>query len=370
MLWNRIVAVVLALVPLVSGGSACGAQQLALDQIRLPEGFSIDVYARVPNARSMTLSADGVVYVGSRRGDRVYAVVDDDGDQRGDRVVTIDRGLNTPNGVAWRDGDLYVAEINRILRYDDIDARLDDPPAPVVVRDDYPRESHHGWKFIRFGPDGMLYVPVGAPCNICLSDNPLFASITRMAADGSGREVFAHGVRNSVGFDWHPETGELWFTDNGRDHLGDDLPADELNRAPRAGLHFGYPFCHQGDLADPEYGSRRGCPEFTPPALKMGAHVAGLGMRFYTGAMFPNEYRHDIFVAQHGSWNRSSKVGYRIVRVRVDGSRVVGYEPFAEGWLQGERAWGRPVDVLVMPDGALLVSDDAAGAVYRISYGG
>lgn len=362
----RVAAVAFAEVMIVA--AACGAQEPQLERIRLPTGFSIDLYARVPNARSMTLSADGVLYVGTRRGGRVYAVVDDDGDQRGDRVLTVDSGLNTPNGVAWRDGDLYVAEINRILRYDGIDARVEDPPDPVVVRDDYPREGHHGWKFIRFGPDGLLYVPVGAPCNICLPENPLFASITRMATDGSSREVFASGVRNSVGFDWHPESGDLWFTDNGRDHLGDDLPADELNRAPRAGLHFGYPFCHQGDLPDPEFGSRRRCQEFTPPALKMGAHVAGLGMRFYTGTMFPAQYRHDIFVAQHGSWNRSSKVGYRVLRVRVDGDRVVGSEPFAEGWLQGERAWGRPVDVLVMPDGALLVSDDAAGAVYRISY--
>ncbi len=350
---------------------ACGQERLPINKIRLPEGFRIEVFAAdVPNARSMTLSPNGILYVGTRREGVVYAVVDANSDHVADTVHTIARGLEMPNGVAWQYGALYVAEVNRVLRFDNIDERLTNPPDAIIVRDDYPTERHHGWKYIRFGPDGLLYAQVGAPCNICLSENPLFASITRMSVTEPRREVFAHGVRNSVGFDWHPETDELWFTDNGRDRLGDDLPPDELNRAPEGGLHFGYPFCHGGDIADPEFGSQRDCAEFTPPAQKLGPHVAPLGMRFYTGEMFPDEYHHDIFIAEHGSWNRSRKIGYRITRVQLQRDRVVSYESFAEGWLEGENAWGRPVDVLVMPDGSLLVSDDEAGAIYRIVYEG
>ncbi|HUO87423.1 MAG TPA: PQQ-dependent sugar dehydrogenase, partial [Thermoanaerobaculia bacterium] len=277
-------------------------------------------------------------------------------------------GLRMPNGVAWRQGDLYVAEVSRILRFPGIDERLEDPPEPVVVADDYPSDRHHGWKFIAFGPDGWLYVPVGAPCNICDPDDPIYASITRLRPDGSGREIFAHGVRNTVGFDWHPDSGVLWFTDNGRDRMGDDVPPDELNRAPREGMDFGYPHCHGRDVVDPELGHPGACAASEPPAAELGAHVAALGIRFYTGEMFPAEYRHDAFHAEHGSWNRSSKIGYRVMRTKLDGERVEAVEPFATGWLQGEEDWGRPVDVLVMPDGALLVSDDKAGAIYRISY--
>ncbi len=351
--------------------SPARSQELPIETLQLPEGFRISLYARVPDARSMALSPGGILYVGTREGDgEVYAVTDADGDGNGERVVTIAEGLNVPNGVAWRDGSLYVAEIGRILRYDGIDERLDAPPEPVVLANDYPTERHHGWKFIRFGPDGWLYVPVGAPCNICEPQSP-FASITRLRPDGSGREAYARGVRNSVGFDWHPETGDLWFTDNGRDRLGDDVPPDELNRAPEPDLHFGYPFCHGGDIPDPEFGDARPCSEFVPPAQNLGPHVAGLGMRFYTGEMFPAEYRNQIFIAEHGSWNRSQKIGYRVMLVRLDESgSPVSYEPFVQGWLQGEEEWGRPVDVLVMPDGALLVSDDEAGAIYRITYEG
>ncbi|MGH7564811.1 MAG: PQQ-dependent sugar dehydrogenase [Gemmatimonadota bacterium] len=345
--------------------------QEPLETIRLPDGFRISLYARVPNARSMAISPNGILYVGTRDGNGdVYAVTDPDGDGTGDRVTTIAEGLNTPNGVAWREGSLYVAETNRILRYDGIDERLDAPPEPVVIADDYPTESHHGWKFIRFGPDGWLYVPVGVPCNICDPESP-FGTITRIRPDGSGREIYARGLRNSVGFDWHPETGVLWFTDNGRDRMGDDVPPDELNRAPEPGLDFGFPHCHGGDIPDPEFGDARPCSGFTPPAQKLGPHVAGLGMRFYTGEMFPAGYRNQIFIAEHGSWNRSEKIGYRVMLVRLnDSNEPVSYEPFAEGWLQGEEEWGRPVDVLVMPDGALLVSDDEAGAIYRIIYEG
>jgi glucose/arabinose dehydrogenase len=261
-----------------------------------------------------------------------------------------------------------VAEVNRVLRYDDIESRLSNPPAPVVVNDSFPTDEHHGWKFIGFGPDGMVYVPVGAPCNVCELSDERYASVMRMKFDGTGLEVFASGVRNTVGFDWHPETKELWFTDNGRDWLGDDVPPDELNRAPEKGLHFGYPYCHGASISDPEFGQKLGCDKFVPPLAELGSHVASLGMRFYTGSMFPQEYRNQIFIAEHGSWNRSIPIGYRITLVRLDGNRAVKYEVFAEGWLQGRSAWGRPVDVLVMPDGALLVSDDKAGVIYRISY--
>jgi glucose/arabinose dehydrogenase len=317
----------------------------------------------------LALSPGGVLYVGQReRGGKVHAVVDRDKDGKADAVHVVADGLNVPNGVAWRDGSLYVAEINRILRFDDIDARLSAPPKPVVVSERYPSDRHHGWKFIRFGPDGKLYVPVGAPCNICKSEDRVYAAITRMAPDGSGFEIVAHGVRNTVGFDWHPRTRELWFTDNGRDLLGDDLPPDELNRAPKDGLHFGYPFCHGRGIADPEFGKQRPCSDFVPPARELRPHIAALGMRFYTGTMFPAEYRGQILFAEHGSWNRSQKIGYRLSLARLEGDTVASYEAFAEGWLQGEEAWGRPVDVEVAADGAPLVSDDRAGAVYRISY--
>lgn len=344
---------------------------LPLDRIELPPGFAIDVYALVPGARSLTLSPGGVLYVGTRDEGKVHAVVDRDGDQVADQVHEIASGLRSPNGVAWRDGDLYVAEISRILRFPGIDGRLESPPEPVVVSDAYPTDGHHGWKFIAFDPGKeWLYVPVGAPCNVCDPDDPIYSTITRIRPDGTGREIFASGVRNTVGFDWHPETGVLWFTDNGRDRMGDDVPPDELNRAPEKGLDFGFPHCHGRDVLDPEFGRQGACEDQVPPAAELGPHVAALGMRFYTGEMFPAEYRNDIFHAEHGSWNRSSKIGYRVMRTRLDGSRVEAVEPFATGWLQGESDWGRPVDVQVMPDGALLVSDDAAGAIYRISYRG
>ncbi|MEJ2153112.1 MAG: sorbosone dehydrogenase family protein [Gemmatimonadota bacterium] len=350
---------------------ACGQERLPINKIRLPAGFRIEVFAAdVPNARSMTLSPNGVLYVGTRREGVVYAVVDANSDHVADTVYTVARGLEMPNGVAWQYGSLYVAEISRVLRFDNIDERLTDVPDAIIVRDDFPTEKYHGWKYIRFGPDGLLYLNVGAPCNTCLSRDPLFASITRMSVTDPRREVFAHGVRNSIGFDWHPETDELWFNDNGRDKLGDDLPPDELNRDPEHGIHFCYPFCHGGDIPDPEFGAQRDCAEFTPPAQRLGPHVAPLGMRFYTGEMFPDEYQNDIFIAEHGSWNRSRKIGYRITRVQLERGRVVSYEPFAEGWLEGESVWGRPVDILIMPDGSLLVSDDEAGAIYRIVYEG
>jgi len=364
---------VLILLVLFSTGVSChsafAAGRLYLDQIRLPAGFKIQLYARdVPNARSMVMSPRGILFVGTRHAGKVYAVLDSNRDDIADEVVTIDAGLNMPNGVAFRDGALYVAEVNRILRYDNIENRLRTRPEPVIVNDDFPKDKHHGWKYIAFGPDGMLYVPVGAPCNVCQKKDHRYASIMRMNPDGSGLEVFARGIRNTVGFDWHPATGELWFTNNGRDWMGDDLPPDTLHHAPVKGLDFGFPYCHGGDLPDPEFGNIRRCEEFTPPAIKLGPHVAPLGMKFYTGQQLPARYHHQIFIAEHGSWNRSIPIGYRITLINLEKNKPVKYAVFAEGWLQGEKAWGRPVDIYVMKDGALLVSDDRAGVIYRITY--
>lgn len=359
----------LLLICTLSCFSATSDQELPLHTIKLPPGFAISVYASdVLNARSMALSPNGTLFVGTRAAGKVYAIVDRDRDNKADEVITLAQGLYAPNGVAFRNGALYVAEVNRILRYDNIETDLKKPPKPIVVNDTLPRDRSHGWKFIRFGPDGLLYVPVGAPCNICERADERYASILRMQPDGTGLEIFARGVRNTVGFDWHPETQELWFTDNGRDWLGNDMPPDELNHAPQKGLHFGFPYCHGKAISDPEFGKKRTCEEFTPPAIALGPHVAAIGMRFYTGAMFPNAYHNQIFIAEHGSWNRDTPLGYRVMLVRLDKNRAVTYEPFAEGWLQGDTAWGRPADVLVMPDGALLVSDDEANVIYRISY--
>jgi glucose/arabinose dehydrogenase len=347
-----------------------------LDRIDLPDGFRIEVFAdTLPEARSMayvpgTGDAPGALFVGTRNTGGVYALRDRNGDHRVDAMHVLAADLDTPNGVAVKDGDLYVAEINRILRYDDILQRLDDPPEPVVAVDGLPEEEHHGWKFIDFGPDGKLYVPVGAPCNICNPDEP-FATILRMNPDGTEREVVARGVRNSVGFDWHPETDQLWFTDNGRDWMGDNTPPCELNHVTEAGQHFGYPYVHGDDVLDPEFGSGRDPADYRAPAQELGPHVAPLGMEFYTGTMFPAAYRGRVFIAEHGSWNRSDKIGYRVTMIRFnDAGQAVSYEPFATGWLQGDSNWGRPVDLELLPDGSMLVSDDQTGAIYRISYDG
>ena len=338
-------------------------------EINLPDGFKIHVYAEdVDNARSMVLGDKGTLFVGSRTAGKVYAVIDEDQDYQADQVIVIADNLNQPNGVAFLNGDLYVAEISKIWKFENIEDHLDSPPAPVLISDDFPTDGHHGWKYIAFGPDGKLYVPVGAPCNICLSEDEIYASISRMNPDGSNHEVFAHGVRNTVGFDWHPEDGTLWFTDNGRDWMGDDLPPDELNRAPAAGIHFGYPFCHGSGIADPEFGDQRNCDEFNFPVQDLGPHVAALGMLFYTGNMFPDEYRNSILIAEHGSWNRSTPIGYRLTRVELNGNMATSYETFADGWFQNGSPWGRPVDVIQMPNGSILVSDDASGTIYNITY--
>lgn len=340
-----------------------------LDKIQLPKGFTISVYAVVNNARSLCLSPNGIVFVGNRSGNKVYAVVDENKDGVGDKVYTIASGLNSPNGVAFRDGSLYIATISKILRLDSIESKLDNPPPPVTVYDQYPTEGHHGWKFIAFGPDGKLYVPVGAPCNICEKQNPVYSSITNINADGTGMEVFASGIRNTVGFAWHPVTKELWFTDNGRDNMGDNVPEDELNRAPQKGMHFGFPYCHQGNILDPEFGKGKNCDAYVAPVKNLGPHVAALGMRFYTGNMFPTDYKNAIFIAKHGSWNRSTPLGYDVTVAKLNGNDISSYTTFATGWLRPDNSViGRPVDVQQMPDGALLVSDDYNGAIYRIAY--
>ena len=340
-----------------------------LHDITLPPGFHIAIYAEnVPNARGMSLGADGTVYVGSRDAGNVYALRDLNNDGHADTLFTIATKLNMPAGVAMHAGDLFVSSVDRIVKLPDIAGHLADPPEPVTVCTCFPDKEHHGWKYIAFGPDGKLYVPVGAPCNNCLSEDSIFATITRMNADGTGLEIIAKGVRNSVGFDWNPKDGSLWFTDNGRDLMGENVPNDELDHLVKPGRHFGFPFCHQGDIPDPEFGKGKNCSDYVPPAALMGPHVAALGMKFYRGSMFPEKYRNAIFIAQHGSWNRTTPLGYRVMVAwpQADGSATT--DIFAEGWLKGNTAWGRPVALQELSDGSLLLSDDSADLIYRITY--
>ena len=368
-------------VPLISGLSPSNLCAQRSPQWVVPPGFQISVFAdSVENPREMALGPRGTVFVGSMAAGKVHAVIDRDGDYKADRVVLIASGLRMPNGVAMRNGALYVATNSSILRFDDIENRIDSRPTPVVVRDSLPQSNAgHMWKHIAFGPDDMLYMSIGAPCNVCTSP-PLVSTIVRMKPDGSNLEVFAAGVRNSMGFDWHPTTHELWFTDNGRDMLGDDVPSDELNVAWKSGMHFGFPYCHQGDVSDPEFGKERACATTEPPVGKLGAHVAALGMKFYTGTMFPGEYRNAVIIAEHGSWNRSTPSGYRVVVLRTNGRRVTSDEPLVEGfqpvsakppsgWGAGSAALGRPADILQMPDGSILISDDKGNRILRLTYG-
>lgn len=348
---------------------------IQLDKISLPDGFKMDVFARVNNARAMAWSPNGTLFVSNRGGDKVYAVQDTDGDWKADEKYVIASDLRMPNGVAFKDGSLYVAEVSKLWRFDNVEDDLSNPPTPVMIYDDYPKDGHHGWKYIAFGPDGKLYVPVGAPCNICESKNEMYASITRMDPDGSNREVYASGVRNTVGFTWHPETGEMWFTDNGRDMLGNDIPPCELNRVAEAGQHFGYPYCHGGDIKDPEFGDKYPCSDFVKPAQNLGPHVAPLGLKFCSSNTFPSSYKNKIFIAEHGSWNRDQDVGHtghKITMVTEKNGVGVAYEDFATGFLNKETntAWSRPVDILFMEDGSMLVSDDLSGTIFRIWYDG
>ena len=352
-----------------------------LEKIVLPEGFEIKIYADdVENARSMAISPSGTIFVGNRNKDNVFALKDTDGDNVIDKKYLITNKLkNMPNGVAFHDGDLYVAEVNKIWKFENIEENLSYADKfdeyleePILISDDFPSDRHHGWKYISFGPDGKLYVPVGAPCNICESRDEIYASITRMNPDGSNKEIYVKGVRNTVGFTWHPETKQLWFTDNGRDMLGDNIPPCELNKVTEKDQHFGYPYCHGSDIGDPEFGGEYSCSDFVMPAQNLDPHVAPLGLKFYTGKMFPDEYKGDIFIAEHGSWNRSKKIGYRISRVKIENNKSVGYETFIYGWLDDEEqeAWGRPVDILILEDGSMLISDDKANAIYRVTYTG
>ncbi len=335
----------------------------AVEDIELPPGFKIEEYASVPNARSLALGDKGTVFVSTRKGRSVYAVV---ADGQSTRTIELLDGLNSPNGIAFHEGDLYVAEIDRVTRYEDIESHLDDLPDADVLNIDLPSEKHHGWRYIGFGPDGKLYISIGAPCNICEEEG--YGQIIRMNSDGSEREVFAEGIRNSVGLTWHPYTDDLWFTDNGRDMMGDDIPPDELNHASTAGQHFGFPYCHAGEIPDPKFGQGKNCSDYRAPAQKLGPHVAPLGLSFYSGDMFPAEYQGQLFIAEHGSWNRSKKIGYRVTQVSFENGVPVAYEPFATGWLENESVSGRPVDLLILADGSMLISDDHADKLYRITY--
>jgi glucose/arabinose dehydrogenase len=346
---------------------------LPLDKLKLPEGFKINVYASdVEDARSMCLSPSGVLFIGNKEKSNVYALVDENHDHVAEKKYTVYSGGNLPMGVAFKDGSLYIAEVNRIIRLDNIEAKLASPPNPVVVYAKFPTEKHHGTKFINFGPDGKLYVPVGAPCNICNPEDSIFASITRMNPDGTGLEIVAKGVRNTVGFTWHPDTKQLWFTDNNRDMMGDDIPSCELNKISKPREHFGFPFCHQGDILDPEFGKNKKCEDYTKPVVKLGAHHAPLAIEYYRkSGGFPAQYQNKFFIAKHGSWNRKEKAGYDITMVEVDNQgNLVSQAPFITGWLSDDKknVWGRPVDLEVMQDGSMLISDDFANCVYRLTY--
>jgi len=340
--------------------------EAVLSKLKLPAGFKIEMYAYpIPHARSLTQGPNGILFVGTRE-KSVYAVLPNADKTRAQEVIEIIRDQDMPNGVAYKNGSLYVGLINQIIRFDEIEKNIRKLPQPVVVYDQLPSEKHHGWKFIAFGPDEKLYIPIGAPCNVCKKDDPRFAAIHRLNFKTKKLETVATGVRNTVGFDWHPKTHELWFTDNGRDMMGDDLPPDELNRVSKEGSHFGFPFCHGGDIADPEFGKERNCREFVKPEFKLDPHGASLGMRFYTGSLFPETYRGGIFIAQRGSWNRTSPSGYRVLFASLGNPKKI--TPFIEGWLDSGKKLGRPVDVLPMADGSLLISDDFFGAIYRVTY--
>jgi glucose/arabinose dehydrogenase len=332
-----------------------------IEKIMLPKGYKIEVYATgVANAREMDFAEDGTLFVGSTDAGKVYAI-------RPDRtVIVIDDSLEMPAGLDYYKGDLYVSEISRILKYENILKTMGSSAEPVIVNDHFPEDMEHGIKFIRIGPDEKLYIPVGAPCNACIPDSTWHARIMRISPDGKLLEYFAEGVRNTGGFDWNPASGVLWFTENGRDDLGENTQGDELDKARVDGQHFGFPYLN-GETMDSEYWSRRSKNAFfTSPAFVLPAHTGPLGMRFYTGEMFDKKYRGGIFLAEHGSGNQSQKTGGRISYITISEDRAIGYEVFASGWLQGGNAWGRPADVQVGPDGSLFISDDLAGCIYRI----
>ncbi|MCJ8500666.1 PQQ-dependent sugar dehydrogenase [Desulfatitalea alkaliphila] len=369
--WS-LVWIVVATFALGLGGNtvAAGVQnRMMLAAIDLPPGFAIALYAdELPGARSMAVSPGGVLFVGTRQSGRVYAVVDQNGDGRADRVHILAEELNMPNGVAFMDGDLYVAEVDRILRFRRIESHLDRPPAPEVIFDRLPKAMLHGWRTLRAGPDGRLYVTLSAPCDVCREEGAMFAAIARLNRDGSGFEVVLRGVRHSMGMDWHPGSRALWFTDTAPRQTDPGPVPDELNRADARGLHFGFPHCYGGVLADQHFGGDHACSEFTAPVLRLDPGVNAAGLRFYRGRMFPPGYNGRIMIAEQGALQHPDKSGFRIMQVTLRGEQVVGYDLFAKGWLLGGLAWGRPVDVEIMADGSLLVSDDLRGAIYRITY--
>jgi len=348
------------------------SHQNIIKQLHVPAGFTLSIFAdNLPNARSLALGDNGTVFVGTGSEGAVYAVQDSNSDGIADKSYVIASHLYMPNGVAYRDDSLYVAEVNRIIRFDRITQQLVNPPKPVVVYDQFPSEQHHGWKYLRFGPDNKLYTSVGAPCNICEPEQPIYSSLVRLNADGSGFEMLARGIRSSVGFDWQPETNALFFADNGRDYLGDDLPPDELNQWTTTGEHFGFPYCHGGDIPDPEFSADKKCRQFTAPVWKFKAHIAPLGLHFYRGKQFSVEYKNQLFVAEHGSWNRSEPQGYRVALVKFKQGKPVSEQVFIDGWLTKDgKVLGRPVDILEMPGGSLLISDDKLGVIYRVEYKG
>ncbi|WP_426162795.1 DUF7133 domain-containing protein [Pseudoduganella sp. R-34] len=345
------------------------AANTSLAALKLPKGFQIAVYAdNVQGARELAVTDSGLVFVGSNKAGKVYALIDANKDGVAEKVVTVAEGLDHPNGVALLNGALYVGEISRIIRFDDIEKNYVGKPAYKVIKNDLPKETWHGAKYIKAGPDGKLYVPIGAPCNICDKEDEAYSKIWRMNPDGSNWELYARGVRNTVGFTWHPVTKELWFTDNGRDEMGENMPSCELNVAPKAGMHFGFPYCHGGVLPDPQFGKGKSCDAYVPPVAALGPHVAPLGLAFYTGTQFPEQYRNQLLIAEHGSWNRANKIGYQVRLVTLHGNKLVSDTAFIDGFLQDEAVSGRPVDIAVMPDGSILVSDDHAHKVYRVTY--
>jgi glucose/arabinose dehydrogenase len=352
---------ILIMIILVMHSTSC-ADPVQSSKIKLPGNFEIEIYASgIESARAMTFADDGTLFVGSKNGS-VYAIT------KNRDVHIIDNNLRLPIGIDFHNHDLYVSDLSKIRKYKNILSNLKQPPGPVVIYSTLPDDTHHGGKFIKFGPDNKLYINIGAPCNVCIKEDERYGTISRMGPDGGNFEIFARGVRNSVGFDWHPETNEMWFTDNGRDWMGDDSPPDELNRASAKGLHFGFPFIHGKYVKDPDYWSRKPAVDFVPAAYELQAHVASLGMRFYTGYMFPGYYKNGVFIAEHGSWNRSEKIGYRISFIKIKSNKAVSYEIFASGWLHNGKVTGRPTDVEVGPEGALYVSDDRADVIYRIYY--
>lgn len=358
-----VVFILIIFFPLICKGS----ESFPIQSLQLPANFHIDVFAKIPEARSMSLG-ENTVFVSTRSAGKIYKIVLNQNKTAAEKIYLLAEKLDSPNGIAFYQNNLFVAEPDRIIRFDNVESRLPDRKKPKVILDNLPNLKGHDWRYIKIGPDGKLYISIGAPCNVCLSNNPQFATIMRMSLDGSHNEIVANGVRNSMGFDWHPITKELWFTDNGRDNLGDNIPPDELNRVTENGRHYGFPYLYGNNIPDPNYIGKIPALNFVAPMRELGPHVAALGMIFYTGKMFPKTFQNQILIAEHGSWNRSSKIGYRVTKVDLQKNSAISYQTFIDGWLQDQTARGRPVDILQMPDGAILISDDYAGIIYRVTY--